>query len=350
MPSWHELLEEVKTRGSVYDIIRREAAARLADYTKRNVIVYYSGWLQKSGVPGLQVNDADKNGLMTVVHGLDRTKGLDLILHTPGGETAATESIVDYLHSMFGTDIRAIVPQLAMSAGTMIACACKTILMGKQSSLGPIDPQFRGIPAHGVVEEFRRAYEEIKADPAKIPVWQPIIAKYSPTFIGECEKAIDWSNEMVREWLARGMFAKNKNASKVIDKIIADLGDHALMKSHARHLSASTCKSMGLAVEQLEADQALQDLVLTLHHACIHTLGSTPAVKIIENDRGVAFIQVSQAFLVQGAAPGATPGGFELTELSPGFSGPGPATPDQVRRKAKGARKPGRVSKRRTQP
>ena len=37
-----------------------------------------------------EVNDADKNGFMTAVHGLDRSKGLDLLLHTPGGGTAAT--------------------------------------------------------------------------------------------------------------------------------------------------------------------------------------------------------------------------------------------------------------------
>lgn len=113
--------------------------------------MYYFGWLQKN-VPGTEVNDSDKTGLMTVVNKLDRTKGLDLILHTPGGLTAATESIVDYLHSMFGNDIRAIVPQLAMSAGTMIACSCKSILMGKQSNLGPIDPQLGSIPAHGLRE------------------------------------------------------------------------------------------------------------------------------------------------------------------------------------------------------
>jgi len=69
--------------------------------TGRNVIIYYSAWLQKPSIVGLQVNDADKNGFMTVIHELDRSKGLDLVLHTPGGETAATESLVDYLRSMF---------------------------------------------------------------------------------------------------------------------------------------------------------------------------------------------------------------------------------------------------------
>jgi ClpP class serine protease len=51
----------------------------------------------------------------------------------------------------------------------MIACACREIVMGLHSSLGPIDPQMNGIPAHGVVEEFQQAADEIKADPAKIP-------------------------------------------------------------------------------------------------------------------------------------------------------------------------------------
>ncbi len=48
--------------------------------------------------------------------------------------------------------------------------ACKSIVMGKQSSLGPIDPQLDGIPTHGIIEEFNRAYEECKSDPDKIPV------------------------------------------------------------------------------------------------------------------------------------------------------------------------------------
>jgi ClpP class serine protease len=62
---------------------------------------------------------------------------------------------------MFDVNIRAIIPQIAMSAGTMIACACREILMGKQSSLGPIDPQIGGLAAHGVIEEFTNAQKEV---------------------------------------------------------------------------------------------------------------------------------------------------------------------------------------------
>lgn len=252
-------------------------------------------------MPGAGINDEDKNGFMNAVNGLDRSIGLDLVLHTPGGETAATESLVDYLRQMFDGNIRAIVPQLAMSGGTMMACACKSILMGKQSSLGPVDPQFNGIPAHGVLEEFKKAHEEIRGDMSKIPVWQPIIAKYSPAFIGECQKAVSWSETLVREWLASGMLEQDEKRDEKIERIVEELTNHALTLSHARHLSPATCSDMGLKIEMLEENQPLQDAVLSLHHAYMLTMSQTAAFKIIENHQGAAFIKASQVQVMQAA-------------------------------------------------
>lgn len=299
MPNWHDVLSELKKTGSGHDVIRRKYLKRLYGITKRNIILYYSGWLQKPGILFAALNDSDKNGFMTVINKMDHSKGLDLILHTPGGESAATESLVDYLHSMFSTNIRAIIPQIALSAGTMIACACKEILMGKHSSLGPIDPQYQGMPAHGVVEEFKRAYDEIKIDPVKAAVWQPIIAKYKPTLIGECEKAIVWSNEMVKEWLINGMLSNEQDAEQIADNILVELGDHALTKSHARHLPMKKCREIGLKVLAIEDDQKLQEAVLSVHHACIHTLSATDSIKIIENHNGIAYIQQVKAMKQQ---------------------------------------------------
>jgi len=214
MPNWSDLLKEINQLGSPHDILRRKYVASLAKYTGRNVVCYYSGWLQKPEVgPANAVNDNDKNGLMTTINKLDVSKGLDLILHTPGGDTAATESIVDYLWQIFQGDIRCFVPQMAMSAGTMIACSCKEIWMGKQSSLGPVDPQFGGIPAHGVLEEFTRAYNEMVNDPRTIPVWQPVIAKYGPTFIGECDKAVKWSTSLVKD-VAQSQHVRRKSTKR----------------------------------------------------------------------------------------------------------------------------------------
>ncbi|MGH8016423.1 MAG: SDH family Clp fold serine proteinase, partial [Candidatus Zixiibacteriota bacterium] len=144
MPNWREILEEIQAFAKsnnpeaprAVDIVRHKYLEKLHQLTNRNLIAYYSGFLSKPEISQNDINDEDKNGFMAAVHRLDREKGLDLILHTPGGNVAATESIVDYLLKMFDGDIRAIVPQIAMSAGTMIACSCKSILMSEHSNLG----------------------------------------------------------------------------------------------------------------------------------------------------------------------------------------------------------------------
>jgi hypothetical protein len=302
MPNWKTLLEEVKASGSTYDIIRRRCLKDLSDTTGRNVIAYYSGWLQKADIvgpnfSGFSVSDGDKNGFMAVIHGMDRALGLDLILHTPGGDLAATESLVDYLRSMFGTNIRAIVPQLSMSAGTMMALACKEVLLGKHSSLGPIDPQTMGIPAHGVIEEFEQAKREVAADPGSVPLWQVIFSKYHPTFIGECDKAIKWSKTIVKDWLISGMFHGDADADAKATRVVEELADHAVTLSHARHYSLQRIQDLGVRVVPIENDQNLQDKILTVHHSCILTLSATATYKLIENQAGVSFIQVlSPAF------------------------------------------------------
>lgn len=299
MSNWSDLLIELNQMGSPFDVLRRKYIKRLHEYTGRNIIAYYSGFLQKPELKGNNaVNDNDKNGLMTAVNGLNTDLGLDLILHTPGGDTAATESIVDYLFQKFGNNIRCFVPQMAMSAGTMIACSCSEIWMGRQSSLGPVDPQFNGIPAHGVIEEFNRALAEIQANPQTIPLWQAIVAKYPPAFLGECEKAIKWSTELVTTWLLRNMLSKNPNKETIVKDIVNEIIDHSVSYAHNRHLSAQKCASIGLNIKHLESDQELQDRVLSIHHIYFHTLSSTPSFKIIENHESKAFILQAQQMVV----------------------------------------------------
>jgi ATP-dependent protease ClpP protease subunit len=295
MPNWRDVLEEhqqiQRTSQFAIDIIRRKYLKQLYDYTNRNVIAYYSGFLSKPGILQSDINDEDKNGFMMAVHKLDRNRGLDLILHTPGGSIAATESIVDYLHKMFGSDIRAVVPQIAMSAGTMMACSCNTIVMSKHSNLGPIDPHLGGMPAYGVIEEFKRACREVKRDSSRIPIWQPIISQYSPTFLSQCENAIKWSNAFVERQLETVMFSGQGNAKPKAKRIVKTLTDYKGNKTHERHIHFDECHAMGLNVTALEDDPPLQDLVLTVHHCFMHALMNTDSFKMIENHEGAAFVK-----------------------------------------------------------
>jgi ATP-dependent protease ClpP protease subunit len=304
MPAWNELLNETKAAGSIHDVIRRRYLRQLSQHTKRNTIIYYSGWLQKPNLlrePGIVmgISDADKSGFMSVIHKLDRNKGLDLILHTPGGDMAATESLVDYLRSMFNNDIRAIVPQLAMSGGTIIALACKQVVMGKESSIGPIDPQFGTVAATGLLQEFERIRGEIKKDPSNALLWEPVLRKINPGFITECENAITWSHDMARRFLASNMFLNENGTASKIKKVINHLTDKKTTISHGRHIGLDEAKGLlGDKVVELESDDKFQDLVLTVHHAAIITLQATPCYKMIENQTGRAFMQITKAQIV----------------------------------------------------
>lgn len=299
MPNWGEVLTEIQgTRiDNPLDTVRRKYLKVMNEYTGRNVITYYSGFLQKNN-GNTSIDDNDKNALMQAVYGLDKSKGLDIVLHTPGGGTAATESIVTYLRSVFGNDIRAFIPQMAMSAGTMIALSCREIIMGKQSNIGPIDPQFSGMSCAGVIEEFENAVQSIKEDPASAQLWQVIVSKYHPTFLGDCQKAIQWSNNMVFEWLKTNMLSCNANPDADAQRIIDTLGSHKETYTHSRHIHIDECQNLGIKVIPLESFEKkeiqgckdLQDCVLTIHHTYMHTFSNSSALKIVENHIGSAMI------------------------------------------------------------
>lgn len=300
MPNWGQVLSEIQAQDatlrsealSAVDVVRRRYLSDLNQLTGRNVIAYYSGWLSNPAAFGIDVNDEDKAAFMMAIHGLDKSKGLDLILHTPGGGIAAAESLVDYLRRVFGGDIRAIIPHLAMSAGTMIACTCKSIVMGKQSNLGPIDPQLGGLPAAAVKKEIERALAEIKADPDRMQFWQFVLGKYQPTFVSQCEQAVEMAEKFVHKRLVDNMLKDNPDAEAKASAIVQGLSDVDVNKSHARHIHIDDCEALGLVIERLEDDQALQEAVLTVHHCYMHSLSVSGAAKIVENHTGATFMKV----------------------------------------------------------
>ena len=299
MPNWHKICAEIASTPRHYEVVRRHYLAAFSTLTKRNAILYYSGWMQKPGISDdAAINDSDRNGFMSLLAGWNekqRKKGLDLILHTPGGGVAATDALGKYLRAMFDGDIRVFVPQMAMSGGTMLACAGKAVVMGKHSSLGPIDPQIGGLSAFGVLSDLYRARKDIKDDNANALVWQPIIAKYPPGLVSRCVNAIEWANDIARDWLSNGMLKDNaKRVNRVISNLSVKMDGEEIehfAKAHERQFSPEQCRKIGLKVHAIERNQEIQDAVLSVHHACMWALAQTKAIKIIENHEGSDFIR-----------------------------------------------------------
>jgi len=135
MPSWGQILTEITNliKGGdsyAFDKVRSKYLAELYNYTKRNTIIYASRWTSGDIPPQfVSITDEDIQGFMETIYGLKGDE-LDLLLHTGGGSAEATDAIVSYLRQKF-KHIRVIIPQAAMSAGTMLACAADKIIMGK---------------------------------------------------------------------------------------------------------------------------------------------------------------------------------------------------------------------------
>lgn len=286
MPSWSEIFNNFQ-RNKESDRIpflvkeKQKYLDEISKCTNRNVITYYSGWMQKPTAADVSINDKDINAFMEAVYKLDKSKGVDLILHTPGGDIAATEKIIDYLHSIFNGDIRAIVPQMAMSAGSMIAVSCKEIMMGRQSCLGPFDPQIGGVACQSVLKEFEKAKEDIRQNPHALGLWQVIFSKYTPTFLVTCEQATELSDDLADEILSKNFPDKNTRKS-----ILKAFNNNTTTKVHSRHISKDKCKAVGLNILDMEQDQHLQDMILSLHHCYMIYLESTVVTKIVENNIG----------------------------------------------------------------
>lgn len=293
MPGWDDILNELSHEPSPHDVVRRKYIKKLSSLTGRNVIAYYSAWLTRRGENNLDVdiNDADMTGFMNSIKGMNCNKGLDLVLHTPGGSPTAAESIVKYLRTKFRKDIRVIVPHLAMSAGTMIACASKEIIMGKQSSLGPIDPQFNGIPAYNIKMEFEEARDDLAKNPTNAQFWRIRLQQYPAAFLMNAIDSIALSDSLIGEWLGTCMYDKNNPSHvNIIKRICENLNEHDKSKNHGRHFDYQFCKDIGLKVVEMESIPKLQDAVLSMHHAYMLTLSGTNAIKIIENQNGKAYI------------------------------------------------------------
>ena len=331
MATWSGILQELsQTVPPQFDPIRRRYLRQYSEHVGRSTILYATSFTQnKAADPQIiSINDEDVQGLMEVTQGLGGGT-LDIILHSPGGSIDAVEGFVDYLRSRFD-NIRVVVPHLAMSAATMICCASDEIFMGKHSFLGPVDPQFflptsfgpRPVAAQALLDQFKKAMDDC-ADPQKINGWIPILGQYGPDLLIKAENSLSLSRELVATWLQKYMFAGEADAETKGKEIAETLADHGLHKSHGRHFSRERVSDIGLKVNFLEADEVMQDLALSVFHATTHAFSMTPAIKIIENQHGRAFLKTQQP---QAQSPFMQPQfPFAPTPTFP--QGPGPGMP-----------------------
>ncbi len=325
MPTWGQILNELNASARRnpngtpdFDKVRRKYLSALSEHTGRATILYSTAWLEARALSpaAVQLHLSDVQGFMEAVSNVEERE-LDLILHSPGGSPEAAQSIVEYIRQRFD-HVRVFVPIAAMSAATMIALSADVIVMGQHSQLGPTDPQFiistpegsRSAPAQAILDQFKMAQEQCRRDPSNLAAWMPIIRSYAPGLLTQCQKAREQAVEMVSGWLQRFMLVDQPDSKNKASTVANWFTDYDNFGSHGERVGRDQPRSLGLRVDDLEDDQRLQDTVLSIHHATMHTFSGTSAVKIIENHHGRALIRAAKT---AGAPPPAKERGRNST-------------------------------------
>jgi hypothetical protein len=304
MPSRADIQQLVReSRDGAQDAVRKEALRALHDYVRSDVVLYATAFTSAKKFPNIpqtlfSITSEDMQGFMSALHGLGGDS-LDLILHSPGGSLDAADQLVQYLRSKYSR-IRALVPQNAMSAATMLACACDEIVMGKHSALGPIDPQITVPTAHGlftspaqcILDDFELAKSDISANRNLAALWASRMRDYPPGILQMCTNTMELAVTKVASWLSSFMFQGEDDGAEKAARIAAWLGNASEHKTHGRPLGIAALKRAGLKVSALEDDGALQELLLSVFHATAVTFDFTNCVKIVENHQGKGWFTV----------------------------------------------------------
>jgi ClpP class serine protease len=100
--------------------------------------------IHDAGAASDSVDDQTTAEALRAIRSTPAGTGLDIILHTPGGDALGADQIVRALKAHRGRKT-IFVPYEAFSAGTMVALTGDEIFLSEVASLGPIDVQFKNV-------------------------------------------------------------------------------------------------------------------------------------------------------------------------------------------------------------
>lgn len=201
---------------------------------------------------------------------------ISVILRTGGGSAETTERMVGVLRKHYGT-VNFVVPDLAMSAGTIFCMSGDRIYMDYGSSLGPIDPQVQLpdtgdlVPALGYIDKIAEIAKKKKLSPADVVMLKSIDLAKLALFEQGCDLSID----LLKDWLVTYKFkdwkehrttnpgspVTDKERKKRAEEIAKELSNHRRWRSHGRNLDIEKLKSLRIEIDDYSDNDALRDAI-----------------------------------------------------------------------------------------
>ena len=206
----------------------------------------------------------------------DRRNTLAVILDTPGGVVEVVERIVRVFRQHYA-EVKFIIPNRAMSAGTVLAMSGDDILMDYHSCLGPIDPQLekdgRLVPALSYLSKFdtliRKSQKETLSTAEVV-----LLQKLDLAELHRFELARDLSIDLLKSWLTRYKFkdwvkTETRGATVTLEmkkqragSIAQQLNNHERWLTHGRGIDMRTLQDeLQLMIEDFGVRHKLKKAV-----------------------------------------------------------------------------------------
>ena len=203
-------------------------------------------------------------------------KRITIVLNTPGGSAETVEKMVSIVRFHY-EEVYFIVPDYAMSAGTIFCMSGDKIFMDYSSSLGPIDPQvYNGnnwVPALGYLDKVDELIEK-SANGQLTEAEFLILQKVDLAEIRSYEMAKELTISLLKEWLVNFKF-KNWNFHKTsnfevtlkekkvrAEEIAKLLGNNKLWHSHGRSIGIKTLTTvLKLQIDDFSENEDLRKII-----------------------------------------------------------------------------------------
>ena len=223
---------------------------------------------------------------------------LIFLLDTDGGFAETVRRISDTIRNHYSI-VEFVIPNHAMSAGTILAMSGDAIHMDYYSVLGPIDPQIEGpdgkmMPALGYLVRYEALLEKAgkgEASDAEIEV----LLSFDQGQLYSYEQARDLSRTLLEEWLVKYKFKdwivtegrkkpvslemKRKRARQIADK----LSDVKRWNSHGIGINMERLENIvGLKIDDFGQNDSLRKAVRSYHKLMADYMGKMRIVSAVQ--------------------------------------------------------------------
>lgn len=254
---------------SIFEIIN-EKAQKIEEHLSADV-VFYHGRIHPAAFRHF------RDFIEEVKSQSDRgDNAIAVFVRTAGGSAETTERMVGVLRKHY-ENVYFVVPDFAMSAGTILCMSGNKIYMDYSSSLGPIDPQVPApdtgdyVPALGYLDKVTELTNKGNLAPADVVMLKSLDLAKLALF----EQARDLSVDLLKKWLVEYKFKnwthhRTNNVGEAVtdqekeeraEQIARALGDHKRWRSHGRSLDITKLKELRIEIDDYSDQDELLNLI-----------------------------------------------------------------------------------------